>query len=75
MKLVQKSGGKEGEFRPVALVLETQEELNAITEITGSVKGVGKGRNLTDRAYHLLDPFTPLDRVSYYFAGSVECTK
>lgn len=40
------------EFKPVSIVLESQDEVNWVYELFGSVFGQGKIRDFTDSVYY-----------------------
>ena len=72
MNLIQKEG--EG-FQPVALVLETQREVEAIASLVGSVIGDSNTtpRGITDKAFNLLGEHRGGGR--HLFEGSITARK
>lgn len=53
MKVTQQS---EPKFIPVVITLETQEEVDILISLVGSIAGVGKARRWADSLYDLLFP-------------------
>jgi hypothetical protein len=49
------SGKKE--FTPVTITLESQEEVDVLYAMAGSVKGIGRTRQITNIMYALLEDF------------------
>lgn len=47
----------ESKFQPVVITLESQEEVDILYCLTGSVYGNGSTRIFTDKVYYGLEPF------------------
>lgn len=58
------------EFKPVSIVLESQDEVNWVYELFGSVGGQGKIRDFTDSVYYGLQKIADEDVKA--LKGSVE---
>ncbi len=70
MKVTQQS---EPKFVPVVITLETQEEVDILTSLVGSVTGSGSVRTCTGEFYDALIPFASHvdDRVEKYFLDTL----
>lgn len=60
------------EFKPINIVLESQDEVNWVYELFGSVAGVGAVRKFVDSVYYGLEDIANDDEDVKVFKGSVE---
>lgn len=66
---------QEATFQPITIVLESQEELDILLHLVGSVSGRGKPRQVTDAIYDGLKRFcyvSPEVDCNYYFKGNIQ---
>jgi len=73
MKVTQQS---EPKFIPVVITLETQEEVDVLISLVGSVTGSGAIRKWSQDLYDKLHPHScdVSGRISKYFTGNIQCT-
>ena len=48
----------ESKFEPVVITLESQEEVEVLRNLTGKVEGLGAARQITNKIYYGLEPFS-----------------
>ena len=63
MKVTQQS---EPKFIPVVITLETQEEVDVLHNLSGSISGTGKIRKVTDRLYAELSYYASSTHIDHF---------
>ena len=63
MKVTQQS---EPKFIPVVITLETQEEVDILHNLSGSISGTGKIRKVTDRLYAELSYYVSSTYIDHF---------
>lgn len=63
MKVTQQS---EPKFIPVVITLETQEEVDILSCLSGVITGTGKARKVTDKLYAELSYYKSSTHIDYF---------
>ena len=63
MKVIRQS---EPKFIPVVITLESQEEVDILHNLSGSISGTGKARRVTDRLYAELSYYSSSTHIDHF---------